>query len=1005
VAIALLLADGAVRPWGVGALSLLAGATVVAAGPRSGRAAAAWRWIGVGLVVWAVGLLVAAPEISAGDLPISSPSLGEGMRLLGLLLSMTGLIAMASLRLARRDWIGRIDAVLVGCGVAGVVVALVGQSLGASDHSTEAVAMTAVGLGAGVLGLAAVVRVALTGVRRHPAGRFLVAGSVALLAGAGSLRIGQLDLFDLDLLPVGSALTALGALGVAAAAIHPSAARLGELQHRPAHALPRLHLAVLVLVCIATPAVASVRHALGHDVQGVLVGPMAMAVILLLLARIQLVVRSGQRQAQLAETLREAALSIGSSRTPGDVRRTTLRFAAALAGEVRYVAWLTGNERGTFAPVEVVSAHQALRREDTDLDAVLAHVADLGHHPLRMADRAGHEVIVAPVPTRLGGPAAVAVAPRRAALELAESLAVLASQSALAIDGLVQQQELEARRGEARVQQLVRHSSDAVVIVDRTGAIRYQTPSVVRVLGYLAVDLDGESISRVVHADDVGHVEHFLDTLVAAAPETARSLEVQLCRADDSTIFGEMIGVNLLDNPDVGGLVLTIRDITGRRTLQDQLRHQAFHDALTGLANRALFADRVEHALHRVRRSDGVTPAVLFIDLDDFKMVNDSLGHDAGDQLLVILGDRLRSVLRAGDTAARLGGDEFAILIEDAPDIDTVREVAERVLDAVADPMMVEGRLLHVRASVGVATRTGADMSPGDLLRNADLAMYAAKAGGKGCIEVFEPAMHRRAVDLLTVRADLEADVAAGRIDVAYQPIVRLSDREILGFEALARWRHPERGMVGPSEFLPVAEETGVVVPLGRLVLQAATDQLDRWRRAGGDPTWTMSINLSPREVLAADLVEAVERALAAAGLPPRSLMIELTEPSLLGDTDAVLHRIHRLKELGVRIAIDNFGTGYSSLAYLQRVPLDIVKIDRSLVSALRTQEPTRTVARTVIDLVRTLGREVVAQGIEERAELDGLLELGCHQGQGFLLHRPVSGDELAAELGLVGIR
>jgi EAL domain-containing protein (putative c-di-GMP-specific phosphodiesterase class I) len=211
--------------------------------------------------------------------------------------------------------------------------------------------------------------------------------------------------------------------------------------------------------------------------------------------------------------------------------------------------------------------------------------------------------------------------------------------------------------------------------------------------------------------------------------------------------------------------------------------------------------------------------------------------------------------------------------------------------------------------------------------------------------------------------------------------------------------------MVGPSEFLPVAEETGVVVPLGRLVLQAATDQLDRWRRAGGDPTWTMSINLSPREVLAADLVEAVERALAAAGLPPRSLMIELTEPSLLGDTDAVLHRIHRLKELGVRIAIDNFGTGYSSLAYLQRVPLDIVKIDRSLVSALRTQEPTRTVARTVIDLVRTLGREVVAQGIEERAELDGLLELGCHQGQGFLLHRPVSGDELAAELGLVGIR
>ena len=989
------------RAWLVGGVAMAAGTVVLVLGPGTGRPAPAWRLVGLGLSVWAVGLFAAAAD--AGDPLVASPSVADGPRLAGLVLLAAGLVTMASVRLERTDWIGRVDALLAGVGVAGVVVALLGDALADQDRTTESLVVTWAALGAGVLGSSAAVRVALTGVRSLPSGRFLVSSTFGLLLGAGLLRIDLLGLVEPDLHPGGSALIVLGAFGVAAASVHPTAARLAELQHRPAYALPRLHLAVLVLVCVATPLTAGVRHALGHDVQGALVGPAAVVVILLLIARLQLVVRSGQRQARQAETLRAAALAIGSARTAGDIRRAGLRCAVALAGEdVRYAAWLAGNERGTLRPIEVTSAGGALRREDTDLDAVLAHVADLGEHPLRMVDGAGHEVLVAPVPTKQGGLVALAVAPRRPTEELAEGLAILAAQCALALDGQLQEEELLQRRSEARIQQLVRHSSDAVVIVDTAGSVRYQTPSVVRVLGYLAVDLDGKSISHVVHPDDVGHLRHFLDALVASPHESARILEVQLCRADDSVIFGEITGVNLLDNPDVHGLVLTIRDVTGRRTLQDQLRHQAFHDSLTGLANRALFADRVEHALHRVRRSDEVTPAVLFIDLDDFKMVNDSLGHDAGDQLLVILGDRLRGVLRAGDTAARLGGDEFAILIEDAPDLATIREVAERVLDAVAEPMRVEGRLLHLRASVGVATRTEPDMSPGELLRNADLAMYAAKGSGKGCIEVFEPTMHHRAVNLLTVRADLEADVAAGRIDVVYQPIVRLSDRQILGFEALARWRHPERGLVGPSEFLPIAEESGVVVPLGRLVLRAATEQLARWRRAGGDPAWTMSVNLSPREVLAVDLVEAIQEALAGAGLGPSSLMVELTEPSLLGDTDAVLQRIHRLKELGVRIAVDNFGTGYSSLGYLQRVPLDVVKIDRSLVSALRTQEPTRTVARTIVDLVRTLDREVVAQGVEEPSELDGLLAIGCHLGQGFLLHRPVGGDELAIELGLV---
>jgi len=1004
VAAVVALGPTAGRGWATGGIAALAGLLVVATGPGEGRAAPPWRLIGVGLLAWGAGILLGAPDF--GEVVASPPEPGDVPRFAGLLVLVGGIVAMASARLAQPDWIGRVDALLVGVGAGGAVVALLSGPMRAASLSADAVAISWAALAAGVLGASAAVRVALTGVRRLPAGRFLVAATFLLLVGAGLLRVDGLGLVDADLDGLAAALAVLGALGVLAAAIHPSAGRVAEKQHRPAHALPHLHLTVLVLVCVATPVTAGLRHLTGAEVSVVHTAPVGMLVALLLIVRLQLVVRSGQRQAQQAETLRQAALAVGSARTVGDLRRATMEGAVSLAGgQVRYVAWLAGNERGTVYPVEVIGPQRPLRREDTDLDAVLAHVQDLGDHPFEVTDPEGRPVVITPVPVRTGGLTALAIAPLGRAAPILEGLVVLATQAALALDGLLQQQELEHRRGEARLQQLARHASDAVVVVDAAGTVRYQTPSVVRILGYLAMDLDGESVERIVHPDDVAHLRHFLDTLLASAHESVRNLELQLLRADDSVIVGEVIGVNLLDNPDVRGLVLTIRDITGRRTLQDQLRHQAFHDSLTGLANRALFADRVEHALQRVRRSEQVTPAVLFIDLDDFKMVNDSMGHDAGDQLLLVLAERLRGVLRAGDTAARLGGDEFAILIEDAPDVEAVREVAERVLDAVSEPMTVEGRLLHVRASVGVATRVSADMSPGDLLRNADLAMYAAKAKGKGCVEVFEPAMHLRAVDLLTVRADLEADVAAGRIEVEYQPVVRLSDRHVVGFEALARWRHPERGLVGPTEFLPVAEESGVVVALGRIVLREALQQLARWRRVGGDPSWTMSVNLSPRESLATDLVEAVQAALTDAGLEPGALMIELTEPSLLADTDAVLQRIHLLKDLGVKVAVDNFGTGYSSLGYLQRVPLDVVKIDRSLVSPLRTQEPTRTVTRTIVDLVRTLGRDVVAQGVEEQAELEGLLELGCGIGQGFLLHRPAPAPLLSVELGLVEAR
>jgi diguanylate cyclase (GGDEF)-like protein/PAS domain S-box-containing protein len=716
------------------------------------------------------------------------------------------------------------------------------------------------------------------------------------------------------------------------------------------------------------------------------------------------VVRSSRAQASREATVRDAVTAIGTSHDAPGVREAALAGSRELLGEqLRYAAWIATNERGAIYPMELIDAAGPIEREDSGIDAVLRQI-DAGElWPRRVIDQDGTPVAIAPVPCR-AGPRAGLVASSRGPVprEVDDSLALLGTQAALALDALQQTEELHDKRSDARFQQLVRHSSDAVVIVGRDGRIRYQTPSVVRVLGFLAVDLDGASLDRVLHPDALEHVTSYLDQLVNSPPETVRTTEARLLRADDSVIHAEIVGVQLLDNPDVSGIVLTIRDVTGRRSLEDQLRHQAFHDALTGLSNRALFLDRVEHALARIRRTDSPTPAIAFIDLDDFKLVNDSLGHGAGDELLRAVADRLRSCLRSGDTPARLGGDEFAVLLEDARDTRAVVEVAERILDSLQAPVVIEGREVYAHASIGVATRRGPDTTPDELLNNADLAMYTAKAKGKGCIEIFEPDMENRAVDRAAIRTELERAVERRQIAVAFQPIVRLDTGELVAFEALARWDHPERGPISPAEFVPIAEDTGLIVPLGHQVLQQACAQLGLWLTANPRATWQVSVNLSARQLLAPDLVTNVRSTTEAAGLDPSSLILELTESVLLADSERVLRRLHRLKDLGVQIAIDDFGTGYSSLSYLQRVPFDILKIDRAFVAALRVEDPQTTLVRTIMEISRTLGRRTIAEGIEEQIELDGLLALGCELGQGTHFGSAVDAATLEAELGLV---
>ncbi|MEQ1788733.1 MAG: EAL domain-containing protein, partial [Acidimicrobiales bacterium] len=418
----------------------------------------------------------------------------------------------------------------------------------------------------------------------------------------------------------------------------------------------------------------------------------------------------------------------------------------------------------------------------------------------------------------------------------------------------------------------------------------------------------------------------------------------------------------------------TVADLQER---EGELQFQAFHDPLTLLANRALFRDRLDHALQQ-RRDEPVS--VLFVDLDDFKTVNDSLGHDAGDRLLASVAERLRACVRLGDTVARIGGDEFAILVEGDTAATEGPLIAQRVLAALDVPFSVAGRDLRISASLGLAS--GQYTSGEGVLQDADLAMYAAKANGKARVERFEHRMRTSAVDRLELVSDVQTAVDAGEMVVHLQPIVDLATLTVEGHEALVRWQHPQRGLLAPDAFVALAEETGAIVPMGWWVLERACEEAMRW------PSGQVAVNLAARQVVDPGAVTTVAAILARTGIDPRRVVLEITESVLL-DADAIGHRLHELRALGVLLAIDDFGTGYSSLSYLTRLPVDIVKIDRSFVERLGGPPGDEVLVRAVVQLARSLGLRSVGEGVETPAQLERLQSFGCDAAQGFLFGRP----------------
>ena len=554
---------------------------------------------------------------------------------------------------------------------------------------------------------------------------------------------------------------------------------------------------------------------------------------------------------------------------------------------------------------------------------------------------------------------------------------------------------------EERFRSLVQYSSDIITILEDDGTVRYTSPAVEKVMGYKPEEQVGTNAFESVHPDDR---DRALDTFaeLLKRPGLHPPLEFRLPHKDGSWRYLEHIVNNLLDDPVVRGVVITTRDVTERNAMEDQLHHQAFHDPLTGLPNRTLFMDRLEHAVTLANRR-GRKVAVLFIDLDNFKVINDSLGHNAGDQLLIAVAGRLKACLRPEDTAARLGGDEFTILVEDIASVGEVVQLAGRIADILQPPFALEAQEVVPTVSTGIALSNSAHEQPADLLRHADLAMYRAKHRGKARYEVFEPSMDANAVERLLLETGLRRALVRQQFRVYYQPIVALENDKITGVEALVRWEHPKRGLLLPEAFLSVAEETGLIVRIGQWVLQEAGKQARIWQeRYPGTPPLTVSVNLSTREFFHPKLVAEV---LDESEIDPASLQLEITEGAMKANGTYSADRILRnLKRIGVQLAIDDFGLGYSSLSYLKRFPVDFLKIDRSFIAGLGggpnvASTKDAEIVKAMIQLTHALGLKVIAEGVETSEQLGRLRNMKCDLAQGDYFSEPLPSEALAVIL------
>ncbi|MBI4783451.1 MAG: EAL domain-containing protein [Oscillatoriophycideae cyanobacterium NC_groundwater_1537_Pr4_S-0.65um_50_18] len=548
-----------------------------------------------------------------------------------------------------------------------------------------------------------------------------------------------------------------------------------------------------------------------------------------------------------------------------------------------------------------------------------------------------------------------------------------------------------------RLEQVIANTSVGVVITDpqqSDNPIVYANPAFTQITGYAAAEVMGKNC-RFLHGVDTDPTTvHLLRQAIVDQQSITCTL---LNYRQDGTCFWNEITVDpIFEAGEILYFVAILRDVTTQqqsidlKLMEERLLYEALYDHLTGLPNRVLLMERLRHAVQIAQHNDNVMFATLFIDIDRFKMINDSLGHSVGDRLLIEIAKRLLSCLRPGDTLARLGGDEFVVLLEQIKNNQCVTQVADRIQHALTLPFDIEGHEVFTAASIGIALSTTGYARPEDLLRDADIAMYRAKAHGRARYEIFHPKMHTRAVALLQLETDLRRAIERQELQLHYQPIVSLRTRQAIGFEALIRWQHPTRGKVSPDEFIPIAEETGLIVPIGDWVLREACRQMQSWRQMFPDRQPLMiNVNVSGKQ-FSPHLTEQVSKILRETGLDPRQLKIEITESLLMENAEYAVLTLTQLQELGIQLAMDDFGTGYSSLSYLHRFPIDTLKIDRSFISRLDVDGEQLTIVRTIIMLAWNLGMEVVAEGVETAKQLAQLHALRCEYAQGYFFSKPL---------------
>ena len=551
------------------------------------------------------------------------------------------------------------------------------------------------------------------------------------------------------------------------------------------------------------------------------------------------------------------------------------------------------------------------------------------------------------------------------------------------------------QKREEHFRSLIENASDLILITNSHGTLSYISPSADRALYYSPEELIGRNLFEFIHPEDFSNAFAAMERTLQS-PGEGQPVEWRIKHKLGHWRVYEAIGKCVLDYGHEPSIVLNARDITERRAAEEKLMHDALHDPLTDLPNRLVFLDRLGQAIKRSKRNSNYLFAVLFLDLDHFKLVNDSLGHLVGDELLIAMSRRLERCLRPGDTIARMGGDEFTMILEDLEDTDAVEQIAARIQMEIAAPFQVGEQLIYTTASIGIAFSDSHYSSPEEMLRDADTALYQAKGLGKSCHAIFNATMHDQAVKLLELRTDLVLALERNEFRVYYQPVVSLRSGRITGFEALVRWQHPTYGMLAPGQFIGVAEETNLIGPLGLWVLREACTRTLEWQTLyPHSPQLSISVNLSVRQLAQPDLDTQIQRVLNETGFAPESLKLEITESIFMKNPEAMASILSRLNSLGVQLQLDDFGTGYSSLSYLHKFPFDNLKIDRAFVSNMNTNAKNAQIVRTIVMLAHNLGMGVTAEGVETIEQLSELTAINCEEGQGYFFSMPVDGSQV----------